>query len=353
VVGGVQQAMKSIIDCTPEFEHKVLVTSETGTDTYYHDGTEVINCKSYGNLFSMPISPAYFFKVITLAKEFDLVCVHYPFPLSELALLFAKAKNLIYFWHSDIVSQKRTKQIVYPFIKIALKKAKRVFISYPDMAKNSDILNIFEAKTIVCPYSVQIDESNESKDETTENYGKYILSVGRLVPYKGFKYLIEAMKGVKDLNLVICGNGPLKSELDNMITNSNMQNRVFLLDNISDENLKVLYRNCEFYVFPSCMQSEAFGIAMLESMSFGKAVINTKLDTGVNWVARDGSEAITVPPCDSASLCSAINMLHADVELKTKLCNNSLMRVKQMFMQEHRQTILKNEFNAIINRERS
>ena len=63
----------------------------------------------------------------------------------------------------------------------------------------------------------------------------------------------------------------------------------------------------------------------------GKPLINTALPTGVPWVARDGEEALTVPPGDSAALARAMERLAADPALRARLGAAGKRRVEELF----------------------
>jgi len=350
VNGGIQQAINSIVDLTPEYEHTVLTTSSTLHGEGVHGEAKVYYCKSYGTLMSTPLSPEFVFKAVSLAKKADIVIIHYPFPLSELAMVFSSQKNVIYCWHSDIVAQKRAKHLVYPFVRIMLRRAKHITISYPQMPDSSDILCEFREKTVLCPYTVEKDVDFENLDDKYpyRNFGRYTLSVGRLVPYKGFRYLLEALTKLDGINSVICGSGPLKQELTEQIELLGLQERVFMLEGLSDDELSCLYKHCEFYAFPSCMQSEAFGIAMLEALKHGKAVVNTHLGTGVNWVARDGKEAVTVEPHSADAFADGMRKLLTDTELRTGMEKSALERAQTVFSKEQRRETLKELFDKMI-----
>ncbi|ADD69433.1 glycosyl transferase group 1 [Denitrovibrio acetiphilus DSM 12809] len=344
VSGGIQQAIKSVVELTPEYEHTILTTSSEldGTESLY--GAKVIYCKKLAEIMSTPITFKYISTARKLIKEHDIVCAHYPYPMNELVLLGLKPKKLIYFWHSDIVSQKIAKHAVYPFVRMALKKADKVFISYPEMATNSDVLNAFADKTVVSSYYVDTTQTEASTDDVKAKYGRYMLGIGRLVPYKGFDYMIRAMKDIGDMNLVIVGSGPVQEELDGLITELGLQERVFIVNGVTDDQLKIFCKGCEFFVFPSCLPSEAFGIATLEAMVYGKAVLNTWLHTGVNYVARDGEEAVTVEAKSASALASGANRLGLDVELRDNLGYNAKLRVESFFTKEKRRSALLSEF---------
>nr|WP_321266963.1 glycosyltransferase [uncultured Sulfurimonas sp.] len=104
------------------------------------------------------------------------------------------------------------------------------------------------------------------------NDTNFILNVGRLHPQKGQKDLIYAFDLIKDKieqNLIILGDGELKEELQNLITELNLKQRVFL------KGFKDPYpyiKKCSLFVFPSYY--EGFSNSILELMSMKKAIVS-------------------------------------------------------------------------------
>jgi len=341
-MGGIQTAMMSVAKLLPEYEHTVLSARREPLGEYEIDGIKVINVKSYGDVLSLPMSPAYVMKTLTIMNRYDIVCVHYPFPLAEVALAVKGHKNVVYFWHSEIVAQKRARRLVDPFTRACLKRAKRIFISYPQMAERSPLLNVHQEKAVLCPYSFEKVEAEIKPEFITDDIeANFALCVGRLVPYKGYNYLIDAMVKVPELKVVIAGGGGLKDQLENQITANGLEDRVFIVSGLKDEELEYLRNRSRFFLFPSCMQSEAFGIAQIEAMSCGRAVVNCEVETGVNWVARDGKEALTAKHSDIDDLADKMNKLLDDAELLSELSANAKDRVEKLFtVSEHRKNLL-------------
>ena len=85
------------------------------------------------------------------------------------------------------------------------------------------------------------------------------------------------------------------------------------------------------FVLPSIGDNEAFGIVQLEAMACGKAIVNTRLATGVPWVARDGAEARTVSPGSTAELAAAIRQLLDDGDGAAELGRRGRARVAELF----------------------
>ena len=135
-----------------------------------------------------------------------------------------------------------------------------------------------------------------------------LLSIGRLVPYKGYPVLIRAMKHLpENYHLIIGGNGPLRDELEALIGSENLRERISLVGYLAEEELPAWYGACEVFVLSSVMKTEAFGIVQIEAMSAGKPVVATKIPgSGVPWVNEDGVSGRNVTPGDPAELAAAI-----------------------------------------------
>jgi rhamnosyl/mannosyltransferase len=155
-----------------------------------------------------------------------------------------------------------------------------------------------------------------------------VLAVGRLVYYKGFEYLIRAMKDVA-AHLVIVGHGPLEQKLLAEANRLQISHKITILNDV--ENVVPFYHAAELFVLPSIARSEAFGIVQLEAMACGRPVINTNLDSGVPFVSLNGETGLTVTPGDDLALGQAITKLLADPALRAKFGQAGQKRVLKHF----------------------
>jgi len=122
---------------------------------------------------------------------------------------------------------------------------------------------------------------------------KVILNVGRLVPEKGQKYLIEAFSKmeVSDWKMVILGDGPLRNDLIQQAKDLNIEEKLFLPGAVTtvDEWL------AKASVFAFTSVSEGFPNALVEAMSAGLPCISFDCDAGPRDIIKNGENGFLVP----------------------------------------------------------
>lgn len=338
--GGVEAVVKQVVDSLESgnnFDIEVMTCSNIYKSSIEGD-IRVKRCKFLFEFKSNPISPNFIFNLSRVKT--DVLHYHHPFIFSVIAHFLAKPKykKLITTYHSDIVGYEKIMKPFWSLYRKFLDKTDKIIVLSPNIIESSSVLRRYREKCVVIPYGIDLSNYEQSDpklvQEIKNKYGnkKIILSVGRLVKYKGFKYAIEAMKKVNyDAVLVIIGSGQLYDELKNQINENNLQNKVFMTGKIRDEELKAYYQACDIFVLPSIMNSEAFGIVQAEAMVNAKPVINTNLGTGVNYVSIDGKTGLTVEPENSQQLADAIIELLNNDNLRLKLGGNGRERVESVF----------------------
>jgi len=140
-----------------------------------------------------------------------------------------------------------------------------------------------------------------------------VLYAGRLSPEKGVEELVEAARG---LNLVVAGDGPLRSRVP--------QARGFL----PHDELQHLYARAAVVACPS--RREGFGVACLEAMAHGRPVVATDVG-GLRDLVVDGETGLVVPARDPAALRAALDRLLADPALRRRLGSAGRRRAQERF----------------------
>lgn len=339
-IGGLEAVISQINESLPDedFEKEVYCCSNTEKSSI-ENGVKYNRFRYLFDFAANSISPQLFFGMIGLKT--DIIHFHMPviqnvviwFILYHLGLL--KYKKMFVTYHSDVVGYDKIMRPFVPLYRYFLSKADKIHVLSPNIIESSNMLHAVKDKCAVIPQGISVeDKSNEKKvNEIREKYAgkKIIFSLGRLVKYKGFIYGIEVMKKVDNVIYLIGGSGPLKENFENYIKENQLENKVILLGRVNDKDLDNYYKACDIYLFPSIMQSEAFGIVQLEAMRYGKPVINTNLGTGVNYVSIDGETGLTVEPANSEQLAKAINELLNNDELRLQYGRNARKRVEELF----------------------
>ncbi len=264
-------------------------------------------------------------------NKFDIVHLHLPNPWAEFCCLLARPKKLIVTYHADVV-KKFGSSFVLPVQKKVLKLAEKIVVFSKEYADSSPVLKDFKDKIAVIPYGIDVNkfrkfDKNRVKELRRLGKSPFFLFVGRLVRYKGVRFLIEAMREV-DGTLFVVGNGPLLADL-RAVAGDN----VHFFTKVSDENLADFYNACDVLVLPSTTRAEAFGIVQLEAMACGRPVISTRLGTGVGVVNQHGKTGLLVPPADSDALADAMNLLGKNVKLRLQFGRFAKQYVKDFTSQ--------------------
>lgn len=215
-----------------------------------------------------------------------------------------------------------------------LRRAKAILLSDQRILHRRELAEEFGNKLVPLPYPIDLarfvlsDTEKSRVDAIKSCHPRLVLSVGRLVKYKGFDVLIEAAKLV-DATFLIVGEGIERPALQSAIDGAGLQDRVRLIGALSERDLIVHLYAADVFAMPSISNAETFGIAQLEAMAAGTPVVNTKLDTMVPVLARNNIEAITVSPGDAKGLAKGITALLNDRSLYEDLAQNAVERARE------------------------
>lgn len=339
----VQQLAEGFAQRFNDSSYVVTCSKDFQAYSEQRNGVSIISTATLGRISSLPISPSYPFQL--MQQTGDILQLHEPFLLGGLTYLtFSKQakkrfKRLVVWWHSDIIRQKALRPFYTPLLNAILHEADAIIVATPKHITSSKFLVNFASKCHIVHYGVDISRLKKtSETETRANYWreKYekpiILFTGRLVYYKGVKYLVSAMENVPDAHLVIVGKGPLREELEEIA--NKCRNNVSFIPFLSEVDLIAMYKASEVFVLPSVENSEAFGIVQIEAMACGKPVITTDLETGVTYVNQHGKTGLVVPKCNSQALADAINELLANPTMRSEMGNYAKSRVLKEFTVE-------------------
>lgn len=331
--GGIETHLYDLATClSREISVEVVVAHDFArTERESLDGVGITRCATLGAIASMPLVPG-------MAREIrkhqaDIVHLHTPNPGAALALLLSGHRGkVVVTHHADTLGRPFLRKLSDPFVRAVMNRASAIIVTSARYLASSPELAPYQSKCHVVPLSINPAPYKNVLAESfaiRERFGnRMLLAIGRLVPYKGFRFAIEAMTQV-DGHLCIIGSGPEDGALRQLARERNIANKVSFLGRVED--LRPYYQAACAFLFPSITRAEAFGIVQLEAMASGTPVINTDLDSGVPEIGVNGISALTVPPEDSMSLAAAMRMLLNDAALRDRLAANAQHAVEEKF----------------------
>ena len=339
VRGGIETLLKSMCE---GFIRKgaevecVVANDRAQTVEERINGVLVRRVRSFGTVLSTSICPGY--TRAARASNARIWHTHFPNPLADFAIFRAPPEGrIVVTYHSDIVRQSGVMKFYGRLLEKCLDRADKIVVASPRHIEFSKWLQPRSQKCVVIPFGIDRTRFVKAQllpSSAPQNSRRPILlTVGRLVGYKGHRWLIEAMKNV-NATLWIIGTGPLENELRTQSAALGMSSRVHFLGNVSDEELPAYYQACDVFVLPSITPNEAFGLVQLEAMACGKPVISCDLKSGVPWVNQHEVTGLVAPPQDVSALGKAIQELGTDHALAQKFGTAGLARVENEFTEE-------------------
>lgn len=157
------------------------------------------------------------------------------------------------------------------------------------------------------------------------------VSVGRLIPRKGYGELLTVWREVPDAHLAIVGDGPLANKLKQLTTEYGLADRVTLMGYLTEEKKQQVLQAADAYV--SASWHEGFGLVFLEAMEAGLPIVTTNRG-GQSDFLIDGQNALLVPVGDEQKLQAAIRRLLSDRELQQRLGDNNREKVKDFYLEK-------------------
>lgn len=166
---------------------------------------------------------------------------------------------------------------------------------------------------------------------------RVILSVGRLIDWKGTIYLIDAMPLVlqryPNALLLIIGSGPEMEHLVQRVHQLTLEENVTFLGVVSNEDLQAYYHAADVFVLPSINKSgktEGLGVVLLEAMASGCPVIGSNVG-GIPDIIRDEENGFLVPEQDPSVLAERIVRIFSDANLREKFRKNGHSRIEESY----------------------
>jgi glycosyltransferase involved in cell wall biosynthesis len=158
--------------------------------------------------------------------------------------------------------------------------------------------------------------------------------IGQLYPWKGVDVLVEAMREVKDAELVIVGGLPPEPDLDRLrrlASSLSVEGRVRFRGFVPPPELPAERASADVFVIPLLDSTTArlftSPLKLFEAMASGRPVVASDLPS-IREILKHEENALLVPPGDAHALAGAIERLVRDRELSRRLASRAFEDVK-------------------------
>ena len=205
--------------------------------------------------------------------------------------------------------------------------ADRIIVPSNYLKKIVGLWNINEEKIVVVYNAFEPVLTNETKEDTRRDLNMVrptILSVGRIVPWKGFDTLIEIMpeiqKEIPEAQLVVIGEGGQKKELEELVQKKNLGDSVVFTGIL--EHKKTLMHIKASDVFVLNTQYEGFSHLLLEVMSLGTPIVTTSVGGNVELIKHE-KNGLLVNHDDKKALIAAVLQTLSDHVGTEKMVGNA------------------------------
>ncbi len=309
---------------------------DVGTTTFDRY-SKLIKSKTFTKRHSTMISFRMIYRLRLIAKNYDIVHIHHPDPMAALALFLSGYKGkVVLHWHSDILKQKILLNFYRPIQGWLIDRADLILGTTPVYVEESPFLQAVKPKLGFLPIGVRERSARDTSIAQIRNkYAgkKIVYSMGRLVEYKGFEYLIKSARYLPDDYIILIGGkGPKRGELQALVEKEGLGERVEILGFVPQEAEAAYYGACDVFCISSIMKTEAYAIVQVEAMSAGKPIVATTINgSGVAWVNKHGVSGLNVPPRDSKAIADAVQEICSNEETYQRFCYGAKSRFKKYF----------------------
>jgi glycosyltransferase involved in cell wall biosynthesis len=270
-------------------------------------------------------------------REYDFVIIGNPLtPTGILALEYLKIKKIPYILHSEGGIAKSGVGMKEAFKRHLLSNA-ILYFSTTDIADNYFVIYGARKERIVRFPFTSLYERNIRRESITENEkkiikerlgikeSKIIISVGRVIPSKGFDILLRALvKADLDSGVYIVG-GQATPELQSILTSSNLKN-VHFVDHLTTDKVTDYYLAADLFVLAT--RNDTWGLVINEAMAAGLPVITTDRCVAGMHLVEDFKNGFIVPVENEVLLADRIKQILTDMEMRVAMGAESLRRIR-------------------------
>jgi len=321
----------------------VLTTNFPGFELINQNHQETFKVQRFGKALLFPINRSYAtvpvgtklsFQVAGFLREnqFDIVHCHGLFfpDISYWALIHSRSTNVITSLSAGFKIRTAGNKVFHWLFAHELKKIHgRIAISNRARAA---IEPYVPGEYRIIPSGVDLNKFRPGLNPAiTKNPAeKKILFMGRLDKRKGVEIIIKAMpfilKSHPNVRLIIVGKGPMSNAAKKLTHKLEVREKVTFIGAVKSDDLPRYYCSADVFCSPA-LGGETLGIVLLEAMACGIPVVASDIP-GYNETVVHLNDGLLFPAGDTQKLAESIINILTNNDLRNRLINNGLQKVK-------------------------
>lgn len=207
-----------------------------------------------------------------------------------------------------------------PLFRSAVRRAHCVTVNAPALRGEAIRWGAVPDRVVFVPNGVDLPEI--TADVTTQPPTAVVVANYRW--YKGHDVLVEALVDVDaDLQVRLCGEGDIKTEIQERVMKLGLAERVTFVDDPADVPTEL--RNAQFAIHPS--RTEGLSNAILEELAYGLPIVATDVG-GTALLVEPDLNGYLVPAADSAALAARVAQLASDPALRKSMALEARRRAE-------------------------
>ncbi|MGZ3865435.1 MAG: glycosyltransferase [Bacteroidia bacterium] len=299
-----------------------------------YPGVSILNNPSYKNSRSLFTKLNYLTNAGLLKKQIatykpDILHAHYATSYGSLGAKADFKPYVVSVWGSDVYDFPKTSPLHKKIVKRVLAKA-------TEICSTSNCMKLETMKYTDSPIEIVsfgVDTEKFKPEAVSKPQGQVVFGIIKSLEKKyGIDFLIRAFNEVvkkypgKNLVLKIVGDGSLREEYKKLCRDLNIAEKVEFVGKVPHEEVLKYHKQIDFFVSLSTLDSESFGVSLVEAMSCGKPVIASDV-AGFKEVVGDDSCGILVPKNSYKEAAAAMCFYIDDPAAAAKKGANARQRV--------------------------
>lgn len=313
----------------------------SGTKAYYLNAREL-------RRLSMQIKP-------------DVINVHYASGYGTLARKSKIGPILLSVWGSDVYDFPYDSRLKNRILKKNVNYASRLASTSSCMAEQlRKVMGDPGLEVFITPFGVDVEVFSPLDLAEKDNDTILLGNIKMLKPKYGIAEFVKAVELLlcnlkekqredltRKIKVDIYGDGEQREELEKMIYNRKLGEVVCLKGRVPNTMVPLILSEFDVFCATSMLDSESFGVAVVEAMAMGVPVVATDVD-GFKEVVENGETGIIVERGNVQKIAEALERLICDKELRNEMGNRGRKRVENFFNFEKNVDTMENIYREMM-----